>query len=172
MIIGIGGSSRSGKTSLALLIKDLFDEIGESAIVLSQDNFIMPEGEIPKIRHRIDWERPESINFEAYKNDILEKKEAFQHVITEGLFNFNDKDLVALFDYNFFVQISKNTFLQRKSEDKRWGYEPKWFIEHIWKSYQKYGRVVLENPFIDTFVLSGEHPISKELIKAILRLKL
>jgi nicotinamide/nicotinate riboside kinase len=171
MIIGIGGVSRSGKTSLAFLIKDIFDEIGESATVLSQDNFIMPESEIPKIRHRIDWERPESINFEAYKKDILEKKEAYQHVITEGLFNFNDDGLIALFDYNFFVQISESTFLKRKAEDKRWGYEPKWFVEHIWKSYQEYGRVVLENPFIDALILSGEKPISKEFIEAFLGLR-
>ena len=164
MIIGIGGVSRSGKTSLAILIKNTLEKKGESAIILSQDDYAFPESEIPKIKHRVDWERPESIDFQRFKDNILLKSKAFQHVITEGLLDFYDADINALFDARFFIQIHKNTFLKRKSEDKRWGYEPKWFIEHIWKSYQKYGRTVLENADIDVLILSGEHPFDEKLV--------
>ena len=164
MIIGIGGVSRSGKTSLSILIKKILEKKGESAIILSQDNYVFPESEIPKIKHRVDWERPESIDFQRFKNDILLKSKEFQHVITEGLFDFYDAEINALFDIRFFIQIHKNTFLKRKSEDKRWGYEPKWFIEHIWKSYQKYGRTILDNAEVDVLVLSGEHNFDEQLV--------
>lgn len=164
MIIGIGGISRSGKTSLAILIKNILEKKGESALILSQDDYVFPESEIPKIKHRVDWERPESIDFQRFKDDILLKSKVFQHVITEGLFDFYDADINALFDARLFVQIHKNTFLKRKSEDKRWGYVPKWFIEHIWKSYQKYGRTILENADTDVLILSGEHPVDEKLV--------
>lgn len=164
MIIGIGGVSRSGKTSLAILIKNILEKKGESVIILSQDNYVFPDSKIPKIKHRIDWERPESIDFQRFKDDILLKSKAFQHVITEGLFGFYDADINALFDARFFVQIHKNTFLKRKSEDKRWGFEPKWFIEHIWKSYLKFGRTILENADVDVLILSGEHPFDEKLV--------
>ena len=164
MIIGIGGVSRSGKTSLAILIKTILEKMGKSATILCQDDFAFPESEIPKIKHRVDWERPESIDFQRFKDNILLKSKAFQHVITEGLFDFYDADINAMFDARFFVQIGKNTFLKRKSEDERWGYEPKWFIEHIWKSYQKYGRTILENPQVDILVLSGEHNFNEQLV--------
>ena len=164
MIIGIGGVSRSGKTSLAILIKKILEQKGESAIILSQDDYTFPESKIPKIKNLVDWERPESIDFQRFKDEILLKSKAFQHVITEGLFDFYNADINALFDARFFVQIHKNTFLKRKSEDKRWGYVPKWFIEHIWKSYQKYGRTILDNADIDVLILSGEHPFDEKLV--------
>ena len=48
MIIGIGGVSRSGKTSLAILIKNILEKKGESVIILSQDNYVFPDSKIPK----------------------------------------------------------------------------------------------------------------------------
>ena len=68
MIIGIGGVSRSGKSTLAALIYRLYTEGGQTAIVLAQDDFVFPTEQIPKIRNgseeEIDWEIPESIDFQ------------------------------------------------------------------------------------------------------------
>ena len=146
MIIGIGGASRSGKTSLALSIQKNLEDQGQTSIVISQDTYIFDEKDIPKVRDRIDWEHPESIDFEGFKDAILHARATFSHVIAEGLFCFYDRDIVNLFDKKYFIDISKDTFLKRKSEDTRWGFEPAWYIEHIWKSYLKYGRNILENP--------------------------
>jgi nicotinamide/nicotinate riboside kinase len=109
MIIGISGVSRSGKTTLADLIQKKFIEKGETAIVLHQDDYVMPENQIPKIRHRIDWECPQSIDFQRFKFEILEAKKHYNHVITEGLLNFWDEDINLLFDKKIFVEISKKT---------------------------------------------------------------
>ena len=32
-------------------------------------------------------------------------------------------------------------FYKRKREDTRWGKEPDWYIDYIWDSYLKYGRL-------------------------------
>ena len=160
MVIGIGGVSRSGKSTLAALILRLYTEGGKTAVVLAQDDCVFPPEQIPTISHgketEIDWETPESIDFQRYKNAILEAKMQFDHVITEGLLNFYDADLNALYDKFLFVDIPKTTFLQRKADDKRWGEVPSWFVEHIWASYEKFGKTVFEDKKRTVFVLSGE----------------
>lgn len=172
MIIGIGGVSRSGKTSLAFLIKKLFEAVGETAIVLSQDDFAFPESEIPLIKNRIDWECPASIDFEKYKKAILKAQHDNQHVITEGLLNFYDEDLIGLFDYKFFTQISENTFMHRRMQEVRWGYEPKWYLRYVWKSYKRYGRTIFENSFTNILILSGEKQFPEDLVKRYLNIPL
>ena len=168
MIIGVGGVSRSGKTSLAFLIKKILEEHGETAIVLSQDDFVFDENQIPKIRHRTDWECPESIDFQRYKKEIIEKKGQFQHVITEGLLNFWNDELDALFDRRLFCCIKKDIFLNRRLQEKRWGLEPKWFIEHVWKSYLKYGQTILFEPKNGVLLVSGVEEFDVDLIRAFL----
>ncbi|MBL7813651.1 MAG: hypothetical protein JNL70_01510 [Saprospiraceae bacterium] len=166
MIIGIGGVSRSGKSTLAALIKDYFTvrkdsygEGGQSAVVLSQDDFVFPVEQIPSISKdgevEIDWEIPESIDFQRYKTAILEAERQFDHVITEGLLNFYDETINALFDKFFLVNITKETFLKRKSEDKRWGEVPAWYVQHIWESYEKYGRTILKDKNKEVVEISG-----------------
>ena len=164
MIIGIGGVSRSGKSSLAILIKNVLEKNGQSAIILSQDDFVFAESEIPKIKNCTDWECPESIDFQRFKKEILFQKTQFKHVITEGLLNFYDAEIMCLFDFKIFTQISKNTFLSRRALEQRWGNEPKWYIEYVWKCYLKYGRSVLNNSELDILVLSGEHNFDEKLI--------
>jgi nicotinamide/nicotinate riboside kinase len=164
MIIGIAGVSRSGKTSLAFLIKRIMEERGETAVVLSQDDFVFDESEIPKIRHRTDWECPESIDFQKYKQAIVDKQAVYQHVITEGLLNFWDAETDALFDRRLFIIVDKHTFFNRRLQEKRWGFEPKWFIEHVWKSYLKYGQKILIQPKNGVLLLSGNEVFDVDLI--------
>jgi nicotinamide/nicotinate riboside kinase len=161
MIIGIAGVSRSGKTTLADLIQKKLIEKGETAIVLHQDDYVIPENQIPKIRHRIDWECPQSIDFQQFKTEILKAKKHYKHVITEGLLNFWDADINLLFDKKIFVEISKETFLERRNKEKRWGFEPKWFYEHVWESHEKYGKIGLDEA---TIVLLGEEEFDENLI--------
>jgi nicotinamide/nicotinate riboside kinase len=164
MVIGIGGVSRSGKTSLAFLIKRIVEQRGETATVISQDDFAFEESKIPKIRHRIDWECPESIDFQRYKNEIVDKQATYQHVITEGILNFWDAETDTLFDRRLFVLIKKDIFFRRRLQEKRWGFEPKWFIEHVWKSYLTYGQTVLTQPKNGVLLLSGNDDFDEQLI--------
>ncbi|MCD8539075.1 MAG: hypothetical protein LRY55_04405 [Leadbetterella sp.] len=52
MIIGIGGVSRSGKSTLARMLVNHFRDSGKTAIALNQDDFVFPTVQIPREKIR------------------------------------------------------------------------------------------------------------------------
>jgi uridine kinase len=140
MVIGIGGPSRSGKSTLANLLVTHFRRNGKKAIIFHQDDFVFPETQIPKIKDKTDWESPLSIDHNLLLEVVSDFKERFEVVIIEGFFAFHDVRLNAIYEKRIFVKISKRTFIIRKAMDSRWGYIPTWYIDHIWKSYLKMGK--------------------------------
>lgn len=145
-IIGIGGVSRSGKSTLAQKLKDSFDG---PVLILAQDEFVRPESEIPKIKNRTDWEHPASIDFERIKAEVKAQKRNYGLIIVEGLLAFYDPFLAAMFDKSVLMKISRQTFMERRKQETRWGEEPDWYLDHVWDSYMKFGQfeanVVLED---------------------------
>lgn len=142
MLILIGGISRSGKTTLALKLQA---EQYPNAVVLHQDQYIQPQALMPTIRDRIDWEHPASIHWSKWKSDILRHLSNNETLIAEGIFAFADADVNGWAVQKHLLSIDEVTFRQRKAEDHRWGYEPPWYIDHIWKSgltYQNLGKIV------------------------------
>lgn len=139
MIIGIGGASRSGKSTLARLLVNYFRDSGKTAIVVYQDDYVFPTEQIPLIRDKVDWESPKSINHALLLEIVTLFKDRFDVVIVDGFLTFYNEELVRLFDSKIFVQISNKTYLQRKEQDLRWGDIPRWYFGHIWESYEKYG---------------------------------
>lgn len=136
MIIGIGGVSRAGKTTLANLIKDHLK--GKTITILNQDDFVK-KSNLPKIKNRIDWEHPASLDWTSLKSAIQKAELKYSIVIVEGLFAFYNPSISKLYDKSLFVTIENNLFVERKRKDKRWGFEPEWFIKHIWQSFLKFG---------------------------------
>lgn len=167
LVIGIGGVSRSGKTSLAKRIASWYAD----AVVLHQDDFIVPESQIPRISCgadvHIDWEVPESIDFKWLQSAILAALARQQTVVVEGLFAFHAPEISALYDRKIFLHISQATFKKRKAEDLRWGKEPDWYIAHIWNAYLKYGTLPSDLPHV--LHLSGEQPISEAQVRTFLQ---
>ncbi len=155
MIIGIGGVSNAGKTTLATRLKEKLHPLRVS--VLCQDDFARPTAEIPRINGHTDWEIPESIDLARYYRHILKQETAFDIVIAEGLFAFCDKHIYSHYNKKIFLRISKETFWKRKSKDLRWGKEPDWYMEHIWESHFKCG--MLNDVDRNTVILSGEEAI-------------
>jgi len=146
MIIGIGGVSTAGKTTLANLIRKMY--VGHKISIICQDDFVKPVNEIPRIHDRINWEHPDSIDHEKLMSTILTESKTNDMVIAEGLMIFNNKLISTIFDKKIFISIDYNTFRARKSIDSRWGVEPEWYIEHIWNSYQKYGKPSQYNDYL------------------------
>jgi nicotinamide/nicotinate riboside kinase len=163
-VVGIGGVSRSGKTTLAKLVCSLLVRDGYKVIMFSQDDFVFPEEQIPKIldirelgnpRARTNWEIPESIDFRAYEDAIVAARNDHDFVVTEGLLNFFDSSINALFDKLLFTSIPKEVFLMRKAVDTRWGTESAWYIEHIWNCYEEFGKSIFEDDAQTVKIFSG-----------------
>ena len=161
-IIGIGGCSRSGKSSLAQKIKERLQE--KRVLLLDMDDFVLPESRIPRIKDRVDWERPESVNFEGLIQTIKDHQASYDIIVVEGILIFANDELLRLFDTTVHIQISKQTFLKRRQKETRWGNEPDWFISHVWDAYLKYGQLGTAD-----FTLSGEESIPNFMVDSIIK---
>ena len=155
MIIGIGGVSRSGKSYLAGQLSQLIIQSGKSVKVLDQDDFVFPEDQIPTIRDHIDWECPESIDFQRFKQSIIEASSENDFVIVEGLMVFREPEIFNLLDYKIHIELNREEFISRKQTDLRWGKEPEWYIDHIWNGYLQYGQ--FPEPYQPDLRLDGAH---------------
>ena len=137
MLVGIGGVSRAGKSTLADLLCKQFLSQGASVLVFRQDEFPVSESRLPLIRDRPDWEVPQSIMHDDLYDAIRSQLSITDIIFIEGLYCFYDERLVQLMAKKILVEISKPIFIARKSVDLRWGSapEPEWYIQHIWEQY-------------------------------------
>ena len=142
MKIAIGGISRAGKTTMARKILNYFPK--RKKVILHQDDYVNAGYDIPQINERINWEVPESIDFVRLKYDFNWMSENLDVVILEGIFALYDDEMNKMFDKKIFVDLGYQEFIDRKSMDNRWGYEPDWYIQHIWDSYQEYREDILK----------------------------
>ncbi len=76
---------------------------------------------------------------------------------------YNRAEVFELFDKKIFIEISKETFLNRKTLDSRWENEPEWYIEHIWDSHFVNGRV--SDGIQDVLCMSGENKFIADIVK-------
>jgi nicotinamide/nicotinate riboside kinase len=137
MIIGIGGVSRAGKTTLAFKIREWMNY--HKVSVIHQDEYVRKDDKMPKLRDHIDWEHPDSLDFDGIIDKIKQESEKKEIIVVEGLMVFWNEKLLNLFNKCIYIQISKEVFLSRKTLDNRWGDEPDWYIEHIWENHFRYG---------------------------------
>ena len=158
--IGIGGVSRAGKTTLSNYIQSLYPK--KKSLIIPMDEYVIDEDKIPRIKDRIDWETPASVDYEKIKEKIKESVEAYDLVITEGILIFYSEELNRLFDKRIFLDIPKSLFYLRRHSDKRWGEEPKWYLDYVWESYLNYGQ--LKETFSDTLYASGHEDFSALMI--------
>jgi len=160
MVIGIGGVSNAGKSTLARNLRKAF--AGLDVVSLCQDDFAFPTAQIPKIKGHTDWEIPQSIDFDRYRKEALRLIALHDHVILEGIFAFHDAELNQLMDIQFFLTLKKETFLERKNKDVRWGKEPAWYVEHIWNSHLQYCK---QHPHTQAIVLAADQGIDAESVR-------
>lgn len=166
MIIGIGGVSRAGKTTLALQIRNWAGE--EKVKILHQDDYVQPVEKMPRINGHIDWEHPDSLDFTKLINEIEQACKEFQIIVVEGLMAFWNVKLTELMHKKIYIKINKDAFLTRKTLDSRWQAEPKWYIEHIWNNHFVYG--MLPEGLSDVLQVDGETGYVKRMVKSYLDL--
>lgn len=158
--IGIGGVSRAGKTTLSNYITGLYPN--KKSMIISMDEYVLDTDKIPRIKDRIDWETPASVDYEQIKQKIQVSLKTHDLVITEGILIFYSEEVNKLFDKRIFMDIPKSLFYIRRHSDQRWGEEPKWYIDYVWESYLKYGQ--LKESFDDTLYISGHEDFSALMI--------
>jgi len=162
MIIGIGGVSRAGKTTLAEKLKKHFEKSKKTVQIFCQDEYVKPIISLQKVEGFPDWERPSTIKWDALTSAM--DRSAADVKIVEGLFAFYAASIRSEYDKKIFVDIDKPTFESRKSQDKRWDAEPAWYASHVWKSYLKYGQK--KGPDEDYLTLSGQSDLNMKKILA------
>ena len=131
-IIGIGGTSRSGKSSLALHLQKILPRTS----VIHQDQFNAEE--LPMIRDHIDWEIPAAVNYGEIIAEIEKQALLYENIVVEGILIFSDPLLNSMFTHRILLILSWEEFRSRKTRDLRWGREPDWYIRHIWESFLEY----------------------------------
>ena len=139
MVIGIGGPSNAGKSALAERIAAAYRP-SVKVVLLCQDDYVYPEETLPSIHGHTDWEHPATIDHQRFLNELRNASKTGDVVIAEGFLLFSMPDLLPVFDKLIFLEIDKETFLERKSCDLRWGKEPSWYVEHIWDRFQMFGQ--------------------------------
>lgn len=166
-IIGITGGSGSGKTRFlnGLLSKFSSDEV----CLISQDNYYKPRDQQPvDIKGVKNFDLPESIDFEAYKNDIEELKagrsvsrneytfnnpEAEPVVVTlkpapvivvEGIFVLYYQPISQILDIKLYIDAKDYIKLIRRivRDDKERGYDLDDVLyryeHHVMPTYEKH----------------------------------
>lgn len=132
-VVGIGGCSRAGKTTLALQLQEA---LPFRVQIISLDECVLPEEQIPLIRNHINWEIPASLDFQLLQRRFAEAAANAQVIIIEGLFVFNVPEIFSLLHLGIFLTISRRRFIADKKTDARWGIEPLWYIYYIWKAHR------------------------------------
>lgn len=167
MLIGIGGVSRSGKSTLA---EQLFAEATQQkrqACILHQDTFVLSAEKLPRIRDHIDWEVPGSMDWKRLEGRVRAACAKNDIVILEGLFAFAYEAINRQYQRSICMHISRSVFWQRKSTDLRWGREPDWYMEHIWQSFLRYGQPPAH--LYPITHIDGTVPVPVGIVRALLR---
>ncbi|WP_425390466.1 uridine kinase family protein [Ekhidna sp.] len=150
LIIGIGGASQSGKSTLSKRLEKLFSQ--KKVHIIEMDKYTFLEKNIPKINGLTNWEVPESIDFNKILEAIKDSRQNYDIIIVEGMLAFIYETLNKEYDLTIFMKIGKNTFIRRREKETRWGSEPAWYLKHVWEAYLRFGQY----PAAD-IVISGEN---------------
>jgi len=140
-IIGIGGKSRSGKSTFATYLKKILEQQGKSVLVVELDNWILPKKERKPEQNvyerfqlnRIEEEIPKIIaggsielnEYDHLKRGICDKKVVysgrdFDVIIIEGVVALSSEKLRKMYDIKAFCREQKDKFIKRVREFYLW----------------------------------------------------
>ena len=166
-IIGITGGSGSGKTRFLNSLLDQFTS--EQVCLVSQDNYYKERKEQPTDEKGIkNFDLPDSIDFEEYKNDIIALKGGrsvsrqeytFNNpsatprqielnpapvMVVEGIFVLYYQEIADVLDLKVFIEAKDYIKLKRRiiRDDKERGYDLDDVLyryeHHVMPTYDKY----------------------------------
>ncbi len=131
--IGIGGPSRSGKSTLTAYLSSRIDQT--DSYIFDMDDYVKEKDRLPRIRDRIDWESPETIDLTKLLRRIETVTNHYRYIFIEGIFAFHYQELNVHYDLRYYLKITKEKFHSRRRQETRWGMEPDWYLEYVWSEY-------------------------------------
>lgn len=166
-VVGIAGSSGSGKTLLLQKLKNLFHE--DQITVISQDDYYIPANTKTQEENRLyNFDLPTAINRDMFFKDIqkllqgetvLKTEYTFNNpkikpktftiksapvLVVEGLFIFHYQEVKELIDYSVFIDAEESIALKRRIErdfiERGYSEEDvlyKW-INHVIPAFKEY----------------------------------
>jgi uridine kinase len=168
-IIGITGGSGSGKTLFLNRLLDSFTP--EEVCLISQDTYYRDREEQPVDENGVkNFDLPESIDFEEYKQDILSLKNGQEVsrkeytynnpeaepkiivskpapiIVVEGLFVLYNKEIADLLDLKVFIDAKDYIKLKRRiiRDERERGYDLEDVLyryeNHVMPTYEEYIR--------------------------------
>jgi len=168
IVVGIGGPTRSGKTTLATSLSKHFNKCTSTATITPQfritctciihlDRFLKPKLPLVRVgtKQYYNYETPFAHNFMLLRECILSRKKALQQhqcasgtshcvkfLFVEGFLLFSPacaKFITDLLNIKLFVKVSKHVaFIRRMSTTK---VPVDYFHKVVWPHYLKYGQV-------------------------------
>lgn len=128
-IVGIGGSTRSGKTTLSRALYNHYSRQSNTAVYhIGQDSYfrtIKPKQLFGALTFD-NWECPEAVDFDRFYNAIISTKNEAQEklkdstqykealIIVEGFLLFHEERIVNLLDVKYFITIPKQLCHERR----------------------------------------------------------
>ena len=103
LLIGIGGVSRAGKTTLSNYILNLYPN--KKSLIIAMDDYVIDQDKIPRIKDRIDWETPASVDYDRIANKIAASVSEYDLVITEGILIFYSEDVKKEFSTLYLFKL-------------------------------------------------------------------
>ncbi|XP_064620039.1 nicotinamide riboside kinase 1-like [Lineus longissimus] len=176
-IIGIGGVTCGGKTTLTNKLRDLFPR----SDMLFQDDFYWPDDS----EHHTFDEYPDYVNYDMLgafdmdtmvqkvhklKREVEELSES-RFLLVEGILIFNHRDLSSLFDKKFFLTLPKEeSFKRRKLREYLPPLPPDYDERVTWPMYLKHKKEITNQRdivYLDGTMLQEDvlQFVKKELVK-------
>jgi uridine kinase len=167
MIIGIGGVSRAGKTTLSNFLKK---KLRKKTYEIHLDHYIkesshwdffakFPAFYLSMLYRKFDMEHPETIDFTRLYNDILLHSQENEIIIAEGFLITYDQRIRSLLDKYIHIHLTKEEFMKRRMNDFKRNNE--WYANHVWNSFMKFGNNYHD---LNHMVLNGNQQVDKEAV--------
>jgi nicotinamide/nicotinate riboside kinase len=193
LLIGIGGSSCSGKSTLSAYLRHLLN-----GKIIQQDYFFKKDDEIPLANNIKNWDCPEAIDFDKFIASLKDLQEnlgknnnTFTKTITaemnalaadiksitaatmffvDGFLLYSNETVINLLDIKFFLKSGFDTLKARRDArdayitlDGCWKDPPGYFQDIVYPNYLKFN----ENAENICVVIDTENGIEMMVIQAL-----
>jgi uridine kinase len=117
-VIGIGGGSASGKSSIAEALSKKLSPL--QVTVMNQDRYFHGSARLPAHANRAgtrswpDHNHPESFDFDSLRRDVRRARGSGDVVIVEGILVLHDAELRDLMDLKVFVAADADERIVRR----------------------------------------------------------